>query len=211
MHPPTADDHSLRRACIRETSRVRLVPADPLKGTAPPTEDSQPHLNRDENPSPRACSLLNHSKPPAPANALCGAVDQPTVLKRLDPGLSHPGLKHAGARDTQETPAREGNPHQHLRPVFSSQHFFEPVLPDPVPQNHVRTLCFQCFRTDPMKNGKRRVATRRIRSTLRTSTGPKPHHSDRLRTNHPREPKLNPRSPDAPRKTGEGRSTEAHA
>ena len=113
MHPPTADDHSLRRACIRETSRVRLVPADPLKGTAPPTEDSQPHLNRDENPSPRACSLLNHSKPPAPANALCGAVDQPTVLKRLDPGLSHPGLRHAGARDTQGAPARDEHPPQH--------------------------------------------------------------------------------------------------
>jgi len=69
VHPPTADDHSLRRACIRETSGIRPVPTDPLKGAAPPIEDSQSHLNQNENRSPTGCGLLNHSIPTAPANA----------------------------------------------------------------------------------------------------------------------------------------------
>ena len=94
---------------------------------------------------------------------------------------------------------------------FSSQHFSEPVLPDPVPRTTFALPVSSAPEQDPSENGNRRVATRRIRSTLKTSFGFQPHHSDRLRTNHPREPKLNPRSPDAPRKTGEGRSTEAHA
>jgi len=78
-------------------------------------------------------------------------------------------------------------------------------------QNHVRTLYFQCFRTGSHKERESASCNPSDQVNAATSKGRQPHHSDRLRTNHPREPKLNPRSPDAPRKTDERRLTEAHA
>ena len=210
MHPPTADDHSLRPACIRETSEVRPVPADPLEGAAPPVEDSQPHLNRAENRSPRACSLLNHSIPPhRPTPCAEQSINQRS--SNVKTPVSVIPVSDTPERGIHKETSAGWKPAPALKTSFFQPVLFRACIARSRSQNHVRTLCFQCSRTDPMKNGNRRVATRRIRSTLRTSTVPQPHHSDRLRTNHPREPKLNPRSPDAPRKTGEGRSTAAHA